>query len=239
MSERQRLCCWAWGRKQSTVRVGFRCPDMPIIIKAQEKIVCVLTSKPIKESDRSGTFYQPAGTHEEYYKGENARLRTETATIRLQKHASMIFFFFFYTENPDNSIHLLKVAEWQTDLQDTFAFAYLFISFEWRVQQGFLLCRMSNPGGCVRPSMMSLRVSGVVSTVFASSSTLLLLTLLSTHCLRSALPIWSALPPTMDRNLERRKILKKRLKNKRCIYRYIYINTRYAGCKTKKNCDKR
>lgn len=93
MSERQRLCCWALGRKHSTVRVRFRCPDMPILIKAQEKIVCLLTSKPIKESDRSGTFYQPAGTYEEYYKGENARLRPETATIRLQKHAPMIFLY--------------------------------------------------------------------------------------------------------------------------------------------------
>lgn len=74
----------------STVRVRFRCPDMPIIIKAQEKIVCLLTSKPIKESDRSGTFYQPAGTYEEYYKRENARLRPETATIRLQKHAPIM-----------------------------------------------------------------------------------------------------------------------------------------------------
>lgn len=93
MSERQRLCCWAGGRKHSTVRVRFRCPDMPIIIKAQEKTFRLLTSKPIKAFDKSGTFYQPAGTYE-YYKGENARLRPETATqIRLQKHAPMIFLY--------------------------------------------------------------------------------------------------------------------------------------------------
>lgn len=68
---------------------------------------------------------------------------------------------------------------------------------------GVLLCRMSNPGGCVRPSMMSLRVSGVVSSTLASSSTLLVLTLLSTHCRRQTVPVWSAFPPTKDRNLNR------------------------------------
>lgn len=50
--------------------------------------------------------------------------------------------------------------------------------------------------------MMSVSVSGLVSTVFASSSTLLLLTWFSTRCCKFELPIGSALPPTIDRNLE-------------------------------------
>lgn len=66
---------------------------------------------------------------------------------------------------------------------------------------------MSKPGGCVRPSMMSLRVSGLVSTVLASSSTLLLLTLSSTRCRNCELPIGSALPPTIDRNLKEKEEL--------------------------------
>lgn len=66
----------------------------------------------------------------------------------------------------------------------------------------FLLWRMSKPGGCMRPSVMSLRVSVLVSTVFASSSMLLLLSLFSTRCLNCELPIGSVLPPTIERNLE-------------------------------------
>lgn len=61
---------------------------------------------------------------------------------------------------------------------------------------------------------MSLRVSGVVSRVRASSSTLLVLTLFSTQCFRVVLPIWSTLPPTRDRNLDRRDVQKFELRNK-------------------------
>lgn len=73
----------------------------------------------------------------------------------------------------------------------------------------FLLWRMSKPGGCVRPSVMSWRVSVLVSTVFASSSMLLLLSLFSTRCRNCELPIGSVLPPTIERNLE--ETLKKRV----------------------------
>lgn len=84
----------------------------------------------------------------------------------------------------------------------TFCLVHEFRSSSWS-RFRVLLCLMSNPGGCVRPSMMSLRVSGVLPSVLASSSTPLVRTLLSTHCRRPALPIWSALPPTRDRKLER------------------------------------
>lgn len=67
---------------------------------------------------------------------------------------------------------------------------------------GLLLCRMSKPGGCVKPSMIRRSVSGVVSTVLASSSTELLLTSLSTRCRRPRVPIWSTCPPTRSRNLD-------------------------------------
>lgn len=76
-----------------------------------------------------------------------------------------------------------------------------------------LLCRMSKPGGSVRPSMMSLSVSGMVSKVKASSSTELVLTFLSTQCRRSALPIWSTVPPTKERNLNRMEVYVKK-----CMY---------------------
>lgn len=53
--------------------------------------------------------------------------------------------------------------------------------------------------------MMSLRVSGLVSMVLASSSTLLL-TVFATHCNSFGVPIWSALVPMKDRNLENRRV---------------------------------
>lgn len=103
--------------------------------------------------------------------------------------------------------------------KDIYIFGLVFITHlgvakqaEWVVllwAEQHLLCRMSKPGGCVRPSMMSLRVSGVVSTFLASSSIQLMLTLLSTPCFKPALPIWSTIPPTRDRNLDRKDIRKK------------------------------
>lgn len=102
------------------------------------------------------------------------------------------------------------------------------------VTDWFLPWRMSKPGGWMSPSTMSCSVSGVVSRNLAKTSRPLLWTLLSTLCLRTALPIWSKLPPIWDKNLNEEsknwKLLSWQVKKSTCILS-VFKDISYKTCK--------